>query len=72
MNSFHHQAVARLADGLVAVAHAPDGLIEGAEWRGDDWWMLGVQWHPEELMQTAEPWDRNLFSAFARAAIRQR
>ena len=68
VNSFHHQAVGTLAPGLVAVAHAPDGVIEGVEWPGDDWWMLGVQWHPEELTATPESWDRNLFAAFAEAA----
>jgi len=68
VNSMHHQALARVASGLVATAHAPDGVIEGVEWNGEDWWMLGVQWHPEELVQSAEPWDRALFSAFAEAA----
>ena len=69
VNSFHHQSVAVLAPGLTAVAHAPDGVIEGVEWNGDDWWMLGVQWHPEELTATIEDWDRGLFLAFA-AAVR--
>jgi putative glutamine amidotransferase len=68
INSLHHQALARVADGLVAVAHAPDGVVEGVEWAGDDWWMTGVQWHPEELTETAEEWDRALFAAFAAAA----
>jgi putative glutamine amidotransferase len=68
-NSMHHQAIARLADGLRAVAHAPDGVVEGVEWTGDDWWMAGVQWHPEELVATTEDWDRALFAAFA-AAVR--
>jgi len=68
VNSMHHQALARVASGLVATAHAPDGVIEGVEWSADDWWMLGVQWHPEELVQSPEPWDRALFSAFAGAA----
>jgi putative glutamine amidotransferase len=67
-NSFHHQALDKLGDGLIAVAHAPDGIVEGAEWEGDDWWMVGVQWHLEELIASPEPWDRNLFAAF-RAAI---
>lgn len=71
VNSMHHQALARVASGLVATAHAPDGVIEGVEWSGDDWWMLGVQWHPEELMQTEDSWDRALFAAFADVA-RQR
>ena len=71
VNSMHHQALARVASGLVATAHASDGVIEGVEWSGGDWWMLGVQWHPEELVQTEEPWDRALFSTFADVA-RQR
>src|SRR5438105_4437145 len=32
INSSHHQAVARVADGLRVTARAPDGVIEGAEW----------------------------------------
>ena len=46
-NSFHHQAVRDVASGFLAVAHAPDGVIEAVEdTRG---LMLGVQWHAEEL-----------------------
>jgi putative glutamine amidotransferase len=67
INSLHHQSVGRVAEGLVAVAHAPDGVVEGVEWKGDDWWMTGVQWHPEELTDTPEAWDRALFRAFATA-----
>ena len=32
--------------------------------------MVGVQWHPEELTATPEPWDRALFAAFADAVAR--
>ena len=70
VNSMHHQALARVATGLVATAHAPDAVIEGVEWSGNDWWMIGVQWHPEELAHTTEPWDRALFAAFADAVRR--
>jgi putative glutamine amidotransferase len=69
-NSFHHQALARVPGELCVTARATDdGVIEGAEVADPSWWMLAVQWHPEELMDTAEPWDRNLFAAFA-AAVR--
>lgn len=69
-NSSHHQAVDRVAPGLAVTATAPDGIIEGAEWAGDDgWWMLGVQWHPEELTDTPEPWDRALFAAFRQQLV---
>jgi putative glutamine amidotransferase len=70
-NSFHHQALDRVATGVRVVGHAPDGIIEGIESDDPRWWMLGVQWHPEDLVNTPEPWDRNLFAAFA-AAVRAR
>jgi putative glutamine amidotransferase len=66
VNSSHHQAVANVADGLAVTARSPDGIIEGVEWQGDFWWMLGVQWHPEELAADNEEWDRALFKAFAK------
>jgi putative glutamine amidotransferase len=66
-NSLHHQALARVAPGLRVTARASDGVIEGVEWDGDDWWMVGVQWHPEELTRTSDGWDRALFAAFADA-----
>ena len=65
VNSSHHQALDRMASGISVSATAPDGIVEGAESDGDRWWMLGVQWHPEELTATAEDWDRRLFGAFA-------
>ena len=65
VNSFHHQAVADVAAQFRIVARATDGVIEGMESSDPTWWMLGVQWHPEDLTSTPEPWDRRLFAAFA-------
>lgn len=65
VNSMHHQAVGNVAPSLATVARAPDGIVEGVEWPTDDWWMVGVQWHPEELTASAEPWDRALLATFA-------
>lgn len=62
-NSFHHQSLDRLGEGLRVTAMAPDGIIEAAEWVRDDWWAVAVQWHPEELCEAPEPWDRSLFRA---------
>ena len=64
-NSFHHQSLDRVAPLLCVSARAEDGIVEGIESRDDAWWMLGVQWHPEELTETPEEWDRRLFRAFA-------
>ena len=69
VNSSHHQAIDIVAPDLAVTARAPDGVVEGAEWTGERWWMLGVQWHPEELTQTADAWDRELFEAFRRAVL---
>ena len=66
VNSFHHQSVQRVADGMKITAKSPDGVIEGIESTDRNWWVMGVQWHPEEMTGSAEPWDRGLFRAFAR------
>jgi putative glutamine amidotransferase len=42
----HHQGVDRLADGLVAVGWAEDGVVEAVELPGPSW-VKAVQWHPE-------------------------
>jgi putative glutamine amidotransferase len=65
VNSLHHQGVRDLAQGLVAVAHSPDGLVEGAELAGYPFG-LAVQWHPEWLMSHRPM--RALFAAFVEAA----
>ena len=71
VNSIHHQAVDRLGEAMRISARADDGTVEGVESDDPNWWMVGVQWHPEELTTTPEPWDRRLFAAFA-AACRAR
>ncbi|TFD90480.1 gamma-glutamyl-gamma-aminobutyrate hydrolase family protein [Cryobacterium serini] len=45
VQSAHHQIVDRLGAGLLAAAHAPDGLIEALEHESAP--IVGVQWHPE-------------------------
>lgn len=67
INSSHHQSIDRIADSLMLSATSPDGIVEAVETRDATWWMLAVQWHPEELTATPEDWDRRLFSAFANA-----
>lgn len=68
VNSMHHQAVRDVAPGFAATAQAPDGLIEAIE-RPDRPFVVGVQWHPEELYR-AEPSWASLFRAFVDAAVR--
>ena len=47
VNSLHGQGVARLADGLSALGHAPDGLVEAFAVDGASGFAYAVQWHPE-------------------------
>lgn len=46
VNSFHHQAVKRVGDGLEVFALADDGIVEGIYKKGYTF-LVGVQWHPE-------------------------
>jgi putative glutamine amidotransferase len=69
VNSLHHQSIDRPGDGLRIVAHAPDGVAEGAEVPAHSF-AVAVQWHPEELVgQDAAA--RNLFDALVDAARRR-
>jgi putative glutamine amidotransferase len=70
VNSMHHQAIKQLGEGLREVAWAPDGVVEGVEMPGDDRFVLGVQWHPEELVAHDQA-ARNLFTAIVDAARRR-
>lgn len=62
VNSFHHQAVDQVGEGLRIVARASDGTIEGIE---GDGFTVGVQWHAETLVEHS-----NLFEALVTAASR--
>jgi putative glutamine amidotransferase len=66
VNSMHHQAIKALAPNLAPTAVAPDGIIEGVEGTIGRY-LIGVQWHPEELTGT-QPGMARLFRSFTDAA----
>lgn len=68
VQSYHHQGVDRVAEGLVVSARTDDGLVQAVEVPGDDY-VVAVQWHPEENTD-----DRRLFAGLvaAASAYRQR
>jgi putative glutamine amidotransferase len=77
VNSRHHQAVKALGKGLKAVAfhpqtlHKGQALVEGLEAEDLDRWVVGVQWHPENLValpDAAGDAARGLFNGFVQAA----
>ncbi|MBM7693073.1 putative glutamine amidotransferase [Peribacillus deserti] len=50
VNSFHHQAVGKVAPSLKTSAVSKDGIIEAVEAAEPGLgWMLAVQWHPEDM-----------------------
>jgi putative glutamine amidotransferase len=71
VNTAHHQAIGRLGDRLVACGWAEDGCIEAIEWDTEDYWLVAVQYHPEDL-HPAEPSHLRLFTTFVQQATRYR
>jgi putative glutamine amidotransferase len=66
VDSFHHQAIDRIASDLRVVARAPDGVVEAVE-LADEAYVLAVQWELQEEWRV----DRRfltLFEHFVRAA----
>jgi putative glutamine amidotransferase len=70
VNTSHHQAIKRVAPGLRATAWSPDDLVEGVE-SPDHFFVVAVQWHPEEMVKKHE-WALRLFRAFVDAAAQRR
>lgn len=60
VNSYHHQAIDRCADGFTIVARAGDGVVEAIE-RDEGAFCVGLQFHPEIMAQR----DENLVRVFA-------
>ncbi len=55
VNSTHHQAVKTVGAGLIVSATAPDGVIEALEVPDKDHFVVGVQWHPELMLDAVPP-----------------
>lgn len=66
VNSRHHQAVRHLGRQIVRIAESPDGVLEVLALDRQDWWVKGVQWHPENLMHVSV--QRLLWAEFLTAA----
>ena len=66
VNSYHHQGIRKLAPIYRQAALAPDGLIEAFEGKDPSWWVVGVQWHPENEGNISL--DMQLIEAFVAAS----
>ena len=66
VNSFHHQAICEVAACFtVSAVSTTDNVVEAVEQPGQRF-VVGVQWHPEELVEFKEA--RELFRSFVDAA----
>ncbi|VAX16788.1 Glutamine amidotransferase, class I [hydrothermal vent metagenome] len=68
VNSTHHQAVKKAGKGLKICATAPDGIIEAIERDGDGSFLVGAQWHPEQIYESDKA-SRKLFGQFINKCI---
>lgn len=69
VNSEHRRAVQRVARGLRVSANALDGIIEAIEAESEDWFALGIQWHPAS--STASGLDIQVFRGLVDACKRR-
>ncbi|MBE5961800.1 MAG: gamma-glutamyl-gamma-aminobutyrate hydrolase family protein [Lachnospiraceae bacterium] len=65
-NSYHHQSVKDLGEGLVISAKTEDDTIEAIE-MADHPFQIGVQWHPECMVKSSESM-RRLFCEFVKVS----
>lgn len=62
VNSDHHMAIDQLAPCFKVSATTGDGVIEAYETNSEDWYCLGVQFHPES--ESASALDMQVVEAF--------
>lgn len=63
VNSFHHQAVGKLAPGLRVTAKSADGIVEAVESTAGSP-LIAVQWHPEMMQAGGDLVAEELFRRF--------
>jgi len=61
----HHQALDRIADGLVVVGMTADGIVHACESTSDAW-VVATQWHPEDTSAT-DTQQQSLFTSLVDA-----
>jgi putative glutamine amidotransferase len=67
VDSYHHQAIDRLGEGVEAVARARHGVVEAVEMPAAAAFVLGVQWELHEEWQDDER-SLGIWRAFVEAA----
>ena len=71
VNAWHHQAIKDLGENLEVVATSPDGIIEAVV-KTDKSFVIGVQYHPEELISHNDEGSLNLYKALVNEGLKHR
>ena len=65
-NSFHHQVIDRLGEGLTPIAQTNDGVIEAFQMKTHKF-LYGIQWHPEMMTARGSTEMKKIFESFVEA-----
>lgn len=65
VNSYHHQSIKSVSDKFRAVAFSDDGIVEAIEIK-EDRFAIGLQWHPEMMVDKHED-QIKIFYCFVKA-----
>ena len=66
VNSFHHQMIKDLAEGLTPIAKSSDGVIEALQ-KKDHPFFYATQWHPEMMSVRGNEGMKKIFDKFVEA-----
>ena len=66
-NSFHHQFIDKLGDGLTTIAKSNDGVVEAIQMKGHKF-LYGIQWHPEMMIARKNEQMKEIFKKFIEAS----
>lgn len=63
VNSFHHQIIDKLGQGLTVIARANDGVIESIQMKNHKF-LYGIQWHPAMMVARGNKKMKKIFEKF--------
>jgi len=72
VNSYHHQAVNKIAKDLKVSALSQNDVVEAIEWKNPEnkGFLLAVQWHPEHLLEYNEDMSLPIAMNFTNSVVK--